>query len=308
MKAIKRLDVTPRDAYEKALRAPIRFVSMSEAEFRALEVDRPELILDEDAGVLIGRLHDSGLDVEYGFRDRDAFARLFASMFQRLAALVAEDDAPMGFRLRLTDHSNRPYVEPILIAQAFELCREWMRMQLLELAAAAIPDDEIAPGFRLRPVLAGDIPAIIELEELAFPNPSATVEAVQTGLQTAALYRVLEETSTRAIVGSLLAELREPSAGHIANVAVHPDYQRRGLGEAIMRWTLGWGRERGLRRATLTVNVDNAAAIALYRKLGFSAGEIGLDYRRPIAEEEVRHVLEKHAASHISVRPRWAKR
>jgi ribosomal protein S18 acetylase RimI-like enzyme len=59
-----------------------------------------------------------------------------------------------------------------------------------------------------------------------------------------------------------------------------------------------------LRRATLTVNVDNGAAIALYRKLGFATVEIGLDYRRPIDEEEARQVLEKHRAPLIRVRKR----
>ena len=85
---------------------------------------------------------------------------------------------------------------------------------------------------------------------------------------------------------------------------MHPDWQRRGLGEAMVRWALGWFRGEGLRRADLTVSVDNAPAIALYRKLGFASGEMGLDYRRPIDEEEVRQVLEKHRTAHISVRQR----
>ena len=68
---------------------------------------------------------------------------------------------------------------------------------------------------------------------------------------------------------------------------------------------LGWFRQEGLRRATLTVDTDNGPAIALYRKLGFAPAETGIDYRRPIDEEEVRQVLEKHRASHIRVRRRY---
>jgi ribosomal protein S18 acetylase RimI-like enzyme len=52
------------------------------------------------------------------------------------------------------------------------------------------------------------------------------------------------------------------------------------------------------------VNTDNGGAIALYRKLGFVAAETGLDYRRPIDEEEVRQVLERQRTVRITVRRR----
>jgi len=67
----------------------------------------------------------------------------------------------------------------------------------------------------------------------------------------------------------------------------------------MLIWVLASFHQQGLRRATLTVNTDNGAAIALYRKLGFTPGQIGVDYRRPIAEEEVQRVLEKRRGSVI---------
>ena len=71
-----------------------------------------------------------------------------------------------------------------------------------------------------------------------------------------------------------------------------------------MRWALAWFRSQDLHRAALTVSSDNGPAIALYRKLGFVAEQTGLDYRRPIDEDEIRQVLDKHRAEHISVRKR----
>src|SRR3954468_3756454 len=44
-----------------------------------------------------------------------------------------------------------------------------------------------------------------------------------------------------------------------------------GLGRALVQATLDRARERGCRRAELDVNESNAAAIALYEGVGFSA-------------------------------------
>jgi ribosomal protein S18 acetylase RimI-like enzyme len=180
-----------------------------------------------------------------------------------------------------------------------------MEMVLVELPDVGSQADEVAPGYALRPARPDDAEAIVQLEELAFPSPALTAELAQEAMQAAPVYRVLEERESGALVGSLIVERRPPATGHIANITVHPDQQRRGLGEAMMRWALAWAKRERLRRATLEVSIDNTAAIALYRKLGFVPGELGIDYRRPIDEEEVRQVLDKHRASHISVRKRY---
>ncbi|MEX1254431.1 MAG: N-acetyltransferase [Dehalococcoidia bacterium] len=300
MKELKRLaPQATQDPFVKAQRGTLRSVTLSEEAFRILERERPELIVEEGEAVLIGQPRWQRIDVHYAFPERDAFARQFPELFGRLASAAGESDAPLGFRLRLVDRPSLPYIEPVLIALAFELSREWLEMELIELPDNRPSADEIAPGFVLREVRAQDAGEIVQLEELAFPDPSMTVEAVQDTLRSPALYRVLEELATGTLAGSLLAEPRTRSTGHIGAIAVHPHYQRRGLGEAMLRWVLARFREQGLRRATLTVNTDNGAAIALYRKLGFTTGQIGVDYRRPIAEEEVQQVLDKHRGSVI---------
>jgi ribosomal protein S18 acetylase RimI-like enzyme len=298
MKQLKRIETpAPSGAFRKAQRGLLRHATLTEEAFRKLERAHPELIVEEGDAVLIGEPRRYRVDVHYAFPDRDAFARLFAAMFARLASAAREEEAPLGFRLRLVDRPSRPYVEPVLFSQAFELSREWLEMELAELPDA--PPGAFPAGFALRDVRAGDAGDIVRLEELAFPNPAMTLEGVQEALHSSAVYRVLEESATGALAGSLLAARRPGATGHVATIAVHPDYRRRGLGEAMLRWVLAWFRQEGLRRATLTVNTDNAPAIALYRKLGFAPGTIGVDYQRPIAEEEVQRVLEKHRAVHI---------
>ena len=77
-----------------------------------------------------------------------------------------------------------------------------------------------------------------------------------------------EDTEPGAIaaLGSAWAILEE---AHITIVAVHPAYQRQGLGQAMLWALLQSAWQRGLERATLEVRESNAAAIALYQKFGF---------------------------------------
>ena len=305
MKQLKRLDTAmSADIYRRAQRGLIRHLALSENDYRALEKQHPDRIVVDGDAILIGQPRHGRVDLHYSFPNHDAFSRRFPVMLERLLPAVRQENGPLGLRFRLTERSSRPFVEPVLFASAFEMNREWLEMRLLELPESGPATDEIAPGFVLRPALVDDLEAIVRLEDIAFSTAVMTVELAKEALRTGALHRVLEEQASRTLVGSLLAERGESATGHISTVAVHPDYQRRGLGEATMRWALGWFRAEGLRRATLTVSTWNAPAIALYRKLGFTVGEMGFDYRRPSDEEEVRQVLEKHRAPHISVRRR----
>ena len=59
--------------------------------------------------------------------------------------------------------------------------------------------------------------------------------------------------------------------GAIQNLAVAREHRRRGLGESLVLRALGGFRRAGIGRVTLEVTAQNAAAIRLYRRLGFSA-------------------------------------
>lgn len=57
--------------------------------------------------------------------------------------------------------------------------------------------------------------------------------------------------------------------GAIQNVAVLPDFRRRGLGRSLVVKSLQGFRNAGIERVTLEVTAENTPAISLYDKLGF---------------------------------------
>jgi ribosomal-protein-alanine N-acetyltransferase len=56
---------------------------------------------------------------------------------------------------------------------------------------------------------------------------------------------------------------------HITILAVHPQYHRQGLGQALLYSLLKTASDCGLERATLEVRASNNGAISLYEKFGF---------------------------------------
>lgn len=61
----------------------------------------------------------------------------------------------------------------------------------------------------------------------------------------------------------------------ISNVAVHPDWQGRGIGRALMEAALDYARDNGASWVVLQVRDDNRVARQLYESMGFrSVGEV----------------------------------
>jgi ribosomal protein S18 acetylase RimI-like enzyme len=66
----------------------------------------------------------------------------------------------------------------------------------------------------------------------------------------------------------------------IANVGVHPDYQRQGIAHQLVEASVNMIRERGGKRAILQVNYDNDGAQRLYERLGFAYERAWTTWRR----------------------------
>lgn len=66
----------------------------------------------------------------------------------------------------------------------------------------------------------------------------------------------------------------EPGFGAIQNVAVLPEFRRRGLGGLLVAANLVGFRQTGAHKVSLEVTADNYAAIRVYQRLGFEVLKI----------------------------------
>jgi ribosomal protein S18 acetylase RimI-like enzyme len=77
------------------------------------------------------------------------------------------------------------------------------------------------------------------------------------------------------IVGNvtLTRRLPDPDVWLVSNVAVLPEFRRRGIGRRLTQFAVEQARTWGAKRLILQVDEDNASAVGIYRGLGFR--EIG---------------------------------
>ncbi len=118
---------------------------------------------------------------------------------------------------------------------------------------------------RLRPATGGDVGAVHALEVLVFGADAwsrASVAEELTGPRRRALV-----ASGHPLAGYVVTA----AAGDVLDlqrVAVHPAYRRRGVARALLAAALD-DPGPGVARVLLEVAVENAAAVALYRQVGF---------------------------------------
>lgn len=77
------------------------------------------------------------------------------------------------------------------------------------------------------------------------------------------------------MTGFLLVGVAEKTA-YIQRLAVRPERRRSGVASALMRTGIDWARARGCNWSVVNTEVDNAAALSLYRLLGFGESDHGL--------------------------------
>ena len=94
----------------------------------------------------------------------------------------------------------------------------------------------------------------------------------------------LVAAAEREIAGYVVARCAADE-GEILNLAVAPAFRRRGVGCALGQAILELLGSRGVAHAYLEVRASNAAARALYERLGFrEVGRRTNYYRRPVED------------------------
>ena len=120
---------------------------------------------------------------------------------------------------------------------------------------------------------------IAQLEKICFSDPWSEKSVASELDNKLAFWLVAAEGDT---VAGYIGSQTVIDETDMMNVAVHPDFRRQGIAEALVNTLVENLKQMGSRCLTLEVRASNAPAIALYEKLGFA--EIGRRknyYRNP---------------------------
>jgi ribosomal-protein-alanine N-acetyltransferase len=123
-----------------------------------------------------------------------------------------------------------------------------------------------AVAVRIRALRLADLAEVEAIERRAYQTPwSRSMFASELAKASSICLGALEG---ERLVGYMINS-RYVDAWHVMNVAVDPDYQRRGIATRLLERLFELTADDDRRGYTLEVRVSNVDAIRLYEKLGF---------------------------------------
>ena len=136
------------------------------------------------------------------------------------------------------------------------------------------------------------VPQVAELEKICFADPWSEKSVASELDNKWALWLVaVEDDRVTGYIGSQTS-IDETD---VMNVAVHPDFRRRGIAESLIIRLVDELKMRGSHALMLEVRASNTPAIALYEKLGFRQVGCRKNYYRNPKEDAL--ILRKEWSS-----------
>lgn len=138
-----------------------------------------------------------------------------------------------------------------------------------------------------------DMDFVVDIENLCFEFPWNWEDFRKTLRcnNTIGMVTELDET----VIGYMVYELH-PNRLHLMNLAVHPDFQRQGVGKAMIDWLKRKLNHERRNRITLHVRETNLPAQLFFKDMGFRATSVLRDFYDDCREDAYRmvHRLEKN--------------
>jgi ribosomal-protein-alanine N-acetyltransferase len=129
-----------------------------------------------------------------------------------------------------------------------------------------LSDDKL-DSFNIRPMNLDDLAEVQAIDAEAFGSVwQNSQDSLEIAFRQAAVATVVEE---EGVLIAYQISTATPIGGHLARLAVRPDYQRNGIGKALVRDMLSQFYRRGAQTVTVNTQRDNHASISLYQKAGF---------------------------------------
>jgi ribosomal-protein-alanine N-acetyltransferase len=133
--------------------------------------------------------------------------------------------------------------------------------------------------YRIRSALPADAPVLVAIERRAFSDPWSEA-SFREALASPWTFGLVADTG-RGMAGYLIAR-EVAGTGEVLNLAVAPEFRRRGVGGALLEAGLAALRRRKVDEVFLEVRESNISAQALYVGRGFRpVGQRAAYYRNP---------------------------
>jgi [ribosomal protein S18]-alanine N-acetyltransferase len=125
-------------------------------------------------------------------------------------------------------------------------------------------------AFRIRRATPADLPALLALERTAFTTDHLSARQYRLHLDSPTGL-VLAAVDGSGLLGKALVFFRRNSAvARLYSIAVAHGARGRGIGEALLAQAERAARRRGATHMRLEVRQDNAAAMRLYERRGYT--------------------------------------
>jgi [ribosomal protein S18]-alanine N-acetyltransferase len=121
---------------------------------------------------------------------------------------------------------------------------------------------------------AADLGAVLRIEQAVYPYPWTGGNFTDS---LAAGYHCWIVECAGEVVGYTVVMIAA-GEGHLLNLSVAADWQRRGIGRGLLAFVTKLARDYGAARLLLEVRPTNHAALALYAAAGFSRVALRRNY------------------------------
>lgn len=137
---------------------------------------------------------------------------------------------------------------------------------------------------QIRKMTAADVFVVADLEKRAFTMPWS-VEAFKSALMSQPQRFVIAEENGEVVgYAGMMFVVDE---GQLLNIAVEPDYRRRGIARSLINELIAYGTEHGATLYTLEVREHNTPARKLYASMGFREVGVRKDYYGEPVEDAI---------------------
>ncbi len=143
---------------------------------------------------------------------------------------------------------------------------------------------------QIRPMQMDDLPAVIALDQQSFslpwPESSFKFEIESNPLARCWVVELKRDADPPLLVAMIVIWLIIDEA-HVATIAVHPEYRRKGVARRLLAFALIDAYHAGMLKSCLEVRRGNNAAITMYELFGYREVGVRRKYYQDNGEDAV---------------------